>query len=78
MFWLLRKPDLAAPYSATAAPVVCPAVLPSSAWLNLLLPRLLQLRRLLASPCANEVLFDEGPLPGIIEWGASIPYLTSP
>ena len=30
-FWLLREPDLAAFYSATAAPVIYPAVLPGSA-----------------------------------------------
>ena len=51
-------------YSATAALYL----LSSVAWLSLLLLRLLQLRRLLASSCANENFFDQGPPPRIIGW----------
>ena len=54
-----QEPDLAAPYPATAAPVVYPT---SVAWLSRLLPRILQHRRLLASSCANEMLIDGGPI----------------
>ena len=71
-FWLLREPDLAVPYSATAAPVIYPAVLPGLACWGL------EFYSFVGSwlhPCANEVLFVEGPLPGIIEWGSSNPYL---
>ena len=53
IFRLLGEPDLAAPYPATAALVIYHSV-------SLLLPRFLQLRPLLASSCANEMLLDEG------------------
>lgn len=60
-FWLLREPNLAAPYSATAAFIIYPTVLPGSACCCL---------DSYSFPCSwfHFVLTkDEGPPPKIIE-----------